>query len=130
MTEIEKGVSFSSRVVMNNVDVITEDMRLLREYVTRRSDKAFEALLARHVNLVYSAALRQVRDPHLAEEVVQAVFILLARKATSLGRATVLPSWLYRTTCYVTTSALRTERRRQQREHEAYMQSTLEKGTH
>ena len=60
----------------------------------------------------------------------QAVFILLARKAASLGRETVLPSWLYRTTCYVASSALRSERRRQEREHQAYMHSTLEKTAH
>ena len=95
MLEIEKGVSFSSRVVMNNVDVITEDMRLLREYVRRRSDKAFEALLARHVNLVYSAALRQVRSLQLAEEVSQSVFSDLAQNAPKLRPGTILTAWLY-----------------------------------
>jgi DNA-directed RNA polymerase specialized sigma24 family protein len=58
-----------------------DDMTLLREYATRNSEAAFETLVARRVNPVYSAALRQVRNPHLAEEVTQAVFIILAQKS-------------------------------------------------
>ena len=106
-----------------------DDIELLRQYVTRQSDEAFETLVARYVNLVYSAAHRQVGDVHLAEEVSQAVFILLARKARSLGPATILPSWLYRATRFVAVRALRTQRRRQEREHEAYMRSLHEQPT-
>ena len=67
-----------------------DDLVLLREYATRQSETAFETIVARRVDFVYSAALRQVRDPHLAEEVTQAVFIILARKAGSLGPKTIL----------------------------------------
>jgi RNA polymerase sigma factor (sigma-70 family) len=101
----------------------TEDMQLVQEYAARQSESAFATLVARHTNLVYSAALRQVRDPQLAEEITQVVFILLARKAASLGAKTILTGWLYRTACYVSSSALKRERRRQYREQEAYMQS-------
>ena len=107
---------------------MTDDMELVREFAARRSDAAFETLVSRHLNLVYSVALRQVRDPHLAQEVAQAVFIILARKAGSLGPKTILSGWLFRTAQYASADALKTQRRRQHREQEAYMQSILNRG--
>jgi len=104
---------------------MTDDMALLRDYAQRNSEEAFAALVSRHVNLVYSVALRQVRDPHLAEEITQAVFIILARKAKLLNAKTVLSGWLCRTAHYASANALTIQRRRQHREQEAYMQSTL-----
>ncbi len=102
-----------------------DDMVLVREYAARQSEAAFETLVHRHVNLVYSAALRQVGDPHLAEEVAQAVFVILARKADKLGAGTILPSWLHRTACFVAADAVKARFRRTQREQEAQMQSWL-----
>ncbi len=96
-----------------------DDFKLLREYVDGRSDDAFRTLVDRHVNLVYSAALRQVRNPHLAEEVAQAVFIILARKAGSIRADAVLSAWLLRTTRYTAANALRSTIRRQNYEREA-----------
>src|SRR6266576_5141770 len=105
--------------------MMTDDMELVREYARHGSEEAFVTLVSRHVNLVYSVALRQVHDTHLAEEVTQAAFIILARKAGSLGSKTILSAWLCRTAQYAAADVLRSQRRRQIREQEAYMQSTL-----
>ncbi|MEJ0090617.1 MAG: TIGR03435 family protein [Limisphaerales bacterium] len=102
-----------------------DDITLVREFTATNSEPAFATLVERHIGLVHSSALRQVGDAHLAEEITQAVFIILARKAASLGPKTVLAAWLYRTTRYAAADALRTRRRRQSREQEAFMQSTL-----
>jgi len=104
---------------------MTDDMALLREYARHNSEEAFAALVTRHVNLVYSVALQEVHDPHLAEEITQAVFIILARKADSLNGRTILAGWLCRTARYASANALTIQRRRQQREQEACMQSVV-----
>jgi len=105
--------------------MMIDDIDLVRQYARGKSEEAFAALVSRHVNLVYSVALRQVRDAHLAEEIAQTVFIILARKADSLGSRTVVSGWLYRTTRFVSAKALTLRRRRHDREQEAYMRSQL-----
>ncbi len=95
------------------------DFELLREYVVRQSQDAFAELVRRHIGLVYSSAFRQVNDPHLAEEVAQVTFIILARKAHTLGKGTNLAGWLYRTTRFAASDAVKMQKRRRQREHEA-----------
>src|SRR5271169_5657610 len=102
-----------------------DDMALLREYARRNSEEAFATLVSRHLNLVYSVAMRQVRDPHLAEEITQAVFIILARKAGSLSKESVLQGWLCRSAHFSARNALKAEHRRRHREQEAYMESLL-----
>jgi RNA polymerase sigma factor (sigma-70 family) len=105
--------------------MISDDMALVREYAQSNSQQAFAALVSRHVNLVYSVAIRQVRDPHLAEEITQGVFIIFARKARSLSPKTIIPGWLCRTARYVSADTLKIQRRRQIREQESQMQYTL-----
>jgi RNA polymerase sigma factor (sigma-70 family) len=102
-----------------------DDISLLREFAASESETAFAALVSRHINLVYSVALRSTGNPHAAQEISQAVFIILARKAKSLGSKTILSGWLYQTSRLTAANFLRTEIRRQKREQEAYMQSTL-----
>jgi RNA polymerase sigma factor (sigma-70 family) len=107
---------------------MNDDLELVRQYGAYGSEEAFEALVSRHISLVYSAALRQVRDPNLAQEITQTVFIILSRKAGSLGPKTLLPGWPYRTTCYISSASLKMQHRRERHEQEAQMQ-TVESAT-
>src|SRR5438045_9066204 len=96
----------------------TDDSTLLRQYLEEHSDAAFAALVTRHINLVYSVALRHVGDPHQAEEITQAVFILLARKAAQLRYDRALSSWLFQATQLTASNFVSVESRRHRREPE------------
>ncbi len=96
------------------------DAELLRAYADEKSESAFGELVRRHVNLVYSVALRQCGgDAHLAEDVTQHVFTDLARKARSLSGHAVLGGWLFRSAQFAASDVVRAERRRRVREQEA-----------
>ena len=74
------------------------DLELLHRYAHEGSEESFETLVGRHVSMVYSAALRQVRCAHLAEEVAQTVFVELARCAGWIKPGSILGAWLYEVT--------------------------------
>ena len=101
------------------------DMDLMREYADCNSETAFAMLVQRHINLVYSVALRFTRNSEDAQDVTQAVLIILAQKAGSLRHRTLLTGWLYETTRFVAIRFLRTKVRREIREQKAYMESLL-----
>jgi RNA polymerase sigma factor (sigma-70 family) len=103
-----------------------DDQTLLRQYVQHRSETAFAELVERHFKLVYSAALRRVRESHLAQDVAQSVFIELARKPWSVRDPRALAGWLYRAASHAASSVLRAEGRRRERENEAMRQNTIE----
>ena len=109
---------------MDNLENLT-DMGLLREYADRRCESAFAVLVSRYVNLVYSAALRKAGNPSAAEEITQAVFVILAKKAGRIPKQTILSGWLYQTARFTAASFLKSEARRARREQEAYMQTDL-----
>src|SRR4051812_21388822 len=98
-----------------------DECDLLRDYVEKGSDDAFRMLVERHSGMVHATALRIVRDEVQAQEVTQAVFVILVRKAAKLHHATVLAGWLYRTSRFVAKEVLRAEKRRRQH-HQDYAQ--------
>jgi RNA polymerase sigma factor (sigma-70 family) len=107
---------------------------LLARYTRDRAEDAFAELVRRHVNLVHSAALRQVRSPQLAEEVAQSAFTDLARNAHRLAPDTILTAWLYQVTRRTAIDVVRREARRQLREQIATemnaMNATTAEWTH
>ena len=101
---------------------MTDDTELLRRYAVDRSESDFAELVRRHVNLVHSAALRQVNgDAHLAQDVTQLVFTDLARKAAALAQHRVLAGWLFTSTRFAAAKLVRGEQRRRTREQEAQL---------
>lgn len=95
---------------------MTSDLDLLRQFTRENSQDAFGEIVRRHLDLVYSAALRQVRSPQLAEDVAQSVFADLARNARKLKPDTILTAWLYAVARRTAIDTVRKEARRQLRE--------------
>lgn len=103
-----------------------DDSELLRQYVHNRSEAAFTELVNRHLDVVFSAACRQVGgDVHRAQDVVQSVFADLARKAPALTVHTALVGWLYTSTHFAAAKVRRNEQRRAKREKEAHAMNEL-----
>ncbi|HEX3728646.1 MAG TPA: TonB family protein [Opitutaceae bacterium] len=104
-----------------------DDAALLQSYARNRSEAAFAEFVRRHVDLVYSAALRQVGgDPHRAQEVTQVVFTGLARKAAALARHPAPLAWLFQSTRFAAANLRREEGRRRLREGAAALEWTAE----
>ena len=116
------------------VNMSETDLQLLARYASQHAEDAFAEIVRRHVDLVHSAALRQVRSRELAEEVAQAVFIELARQARHLPPRTVLAAWLYHVTRRRAIDVVRREAGRRLREETAQelqaMNATAEDWTH
>src|SRR5438094_2043223 len=104
-----------------------DDFELLQSYALRKTEDAFRLLTERYVNLVYSAAARQMGNSDAAKDVTQAVFLTLAAKSGMISRKTALAGWLLRTTRYAAANARRLEQRRrhyEQQAMESYVQPT------
>jgi RNA polymerase sigma factor (sigma-70 family) len=105
---------------------MTDDSALLRHFADTGAEEAFAALVRRNLDLVYATALRIVGDTSAAQDVAQAVFVALARKATALRDHPAPVSWLYTGARYAALKALRSEQRRQAREQEAFTMQQLD----
>ena len=106
---------------------MTPDSELLRQFAKTHAEDAFAELVNRHVNLVYSAALRQVNgDAHSAQDVAQTVFTDLARKADSLAQRESVTGWLYTSAHFAAAKIVRTENRRRDREEKFMREPTHE----
>jgi RNA polymerase sigma factor (sigma-70 family) len=105
---------------------MNEEAELLGKFADEGSQEAFAEVVNRTIGLVYGAALRQTGgDAHLAQDVTQAVFLALACRAGELKRHAVLTGWLYTTTRFLASKAVRTQARWQRREKEATTMSIL-----
>jgi len=101
------------------------DLELLARYTRHHAEEAFAEIVRRHLDLVHSAALRQVRSPQLAEEVAQCAFLKLARHARQLASDTILSAWLYQVTRREAIDVARREASRQLREQVAIEMNTM-----
>ena len=101
------------------------DWRLIRLFVDRNDQGAFAELTRLHLKLVYSTCLREVGDVALAEDATQAVFLLLAQKASSFRKGIGLVSWLFQTSRYAARKAIKRERTRALYELRAAQQAQL-----
>ncbi len=105
---------------------MADDVELLRLYAEEKSEAAFRELVDKHLSMVYSAALRRVGgDTHAAQDVSQQVFATLAQRASYLPTDVELSGWLYGTTRNVAVDYVQKERRRKNREAEAYAMQPL-----
>jgi RNA polymerase sigma factor (sigma-70 family) len=104
------------------------DAELIGAYAKNRSEEAFAELVERRIGFVYGTALRQTGgDAHAAQDVTQAVFSLVARKAATLAHHESLSGWLYTTATYTARRAWRDAQSRRKREQEAAIMNEIEK---
>jgi len=100
------------------------DQELIRDFVRTRSEQAFAELVRRYVGLVYSTAVRCLKD-HSSEagDVTQQVFLDLAAKASTLQHHPKLTGWLHTSTRFAASRTVRGEVRRRHYETEAVMKA-------
>src|ERR1700685_967848 len=111
---------------MTDTDPADCDTALLRRFCLQASQDACAGIVARYLNLVYASALRQVNEPGAAEDVTQAVFIVLARRAHTVRDGAALPAWLLAVTRYAARDSNKrwNTRLRHERESAAMMNRT------
>src|SRR5579871_1106294 len=100
------------------------DHELLRRFLGRQDEEAFAQLMGRHRPMVQSAALRVLGNWHDSEDVAQATFLVLARKAGSLRGKDSVACWLYRVAYYLALKVRAASARRQTQERQTVAKAT------
>ena len=98
--------------------LVLSDAQLLEQFALHRHEAAFEALLHRHGPLVFGVCRRMLFDRQDAEDAFQATFLVLARKAGSITRRSLLSKWLYGVALRVAGRARKNALRRRVRERQ------------
>jgi RNA polymerase sigma factor (sigma-70 family) len=73
----------------------SSDEQLLADFLARRSDEAFSALVGRHGPMVLNVCRRILHDAHAAEDVFQATFLVLAERGGAVRRRASLAGFLH-----------------------------------
>jgi RNA polymerase sigma factor (sigma-70 family) len=100
-----------------------DDSELLNQFVAHRDEAAFAVLLKRHGPLVLGVCRQVLRDAHAAEDVFQAAFLVLARKAGSIRRQESVAAWLHRVALNLAQTARTANARRKAHERQAVLMS-------
>ena len=108
--------------------MLMSDWELLQKYVKERSNDAMNVLVQRHAGMVHGVAQRELRDAALADDVTQAVFLVLMRRAKALSRKTVIAGWLFRAALYASSDVRKQRKRRETHEQEAARMRTEQTG--
>jgi RNA polymerase sigma factor (sigma-70 family) len=95
------------------------DQHLLDRFVRGREEAAFTALVRRHGPLVLGVCRRVLHQEQDAEDVFQATFLVLARKAGAIGNRASVGSWLYRVAYHMALKARKQAATRHKREARA-----------
>lgn len=108
------------------------DVDLLRQFAQAKDEASFAALVQRHIGFVFAVSVRRLRDPHLAKDATQAVFVALARKANAVAGCPSVIGWLHRSAVFETLNIMRARANRLARETEAQRLGTtiMETRTH
>ncbi len=119
-----------AHAVAESSTLARHDGDLLRRFARDGDDLAFAAVVQRHAGLVLAAARRRTDDGHRAEDVAQAAFIVLAKKARRLTRHATVGPWLLKTVQLAANNANKVDRRRRRHEQRAAQETSTRSTMH
>ena len=119
--QLDAVVRHLSQTIQTQATTVLTDGQLLGRFLREREAQAFTTLVHRHASMVLTVARRVLRDVHDAEDVFQATFLVLAKKAGSIRRRRALAGWLYQVAYHLALRAKAEKARRhsQQRQVQA-----------